>query len=45
MVTGLNRFTSNQEEPTKQGLTLGYAGVNRKQIQDEMSKLAAILKA
>ena len=33
-----------QEEPRKQGLILGYAGVNRKQIQDGMSKLAAILK-
>ena len=34
-----------QEEPRKQGLILGYAGVNRKQIQDGMSKLAKILKA
>jgi GntR family transcriptional regulator / MocR family aminotransferase len=34
-----------QEEPRKQGLILGYGGVNRKQIQDGLSKLAAILKA
>jgi GntR family transcriptional regulator/MocR family aminotransferase len=34
-----------QEEPRKQGLILGYAGVNRKQIQGGMSKLAKILKA
>jgi GntR family transcriptional regulator / MocR family aminotransferase len=33
-----------QEEPRKQGLILGYAGVNRRQIQDGISKLAAILK-
>jgi len=32
-----------QEEPRKQGLILGYGGVNRKQIQDGVSKLAAIL--
>ena len=34
-----------QEEPRKQGLILGYAGVSRKQIQDGMAKLTAILKA
>ncbi|MBV8215964.1 MAG: PLP-dependent aminotransferase family protein, partial [Verrucomicrobia bacterium] len=34
-----------QEDPRKQGLILGYGGVNRKQIQDGMTKLAAILKA
>jgi len=32
-----------QEEPRKQGLILGYGGVNRKQIRDGVSKLAAIL--
>jgi DNA-binding transcriptional MocR family regulator len=33
-----------QEEPRNQGLILG-SGVNRKQIQDGMSKLATMLKA
>jgi GntR family transcriptional regulator / MocR family aminotransferase len=32
-----------QEEPRQQGLILGYGGVNRKQIQEGVSKLAAIL--
>jgi GntR family transcriptional regulator / MocR family aminotransferase len=32
-----------QEEPRKQGLILGYGGVNQKQIQDGVSKLAAVL--
>ena len=31
--------------PRKKGLILGYGGVNRKQIQDGMSKLASSLKA
>ena len=34
-----------QEEPRKQGLILGYGGVNRKQIQNGLSKLSAILTA
>ena len=33
-----------QEEPRRQGLILGYGGVNRRQIQDGLRKLAAILK-
>ncbi|MFZ0503363.1 MAG: PLP-dependent aminotransferase family protein [Chthoniobacterales bacterium] len=33
-----------QEEPRRQGLILGYGGVNRRQIQEGVSKLAAILR-
>jgi GntR family transcriptional regulator/MocR family aminotransferase len=34
-----------QEEPPRQGLILGYGGVDRKQIQDGVKRLAAVIQA
>ncbi len=34
-----------QEEPAKQGLILGYGGVDRKQIQDGVKRLAGVIQA
>jgi GntR family transcriptional regulator/MocR family aminotransferase len=34
-----------QEEPNRQGLILGYGGVDRKQIQDGVKRLAAVIQA
>jgi GntR family transcriptional regulator / MocR family aminotransferase len=34
-----------QEEPVKQGLILGYGGVDRKQIQDGVKRLAGVIQA
>ncbi len=33
-----------QEEPNRQGLILGYGGVDRKQIQDGVRRLAAVIR-
>src|SRR5258708_11182062 len=36
--------TCYQEEPVKQGLILGYGGVDRKQIQDAVNRLTTCLR-